>query len=80
MPYGGRSLDWLFRRSQSDQDDADDRKYSRSDQQITAFVRKVDCHDRHHTGVSNIRPCADFLKRLRIAAHSSCSGMRHEAS
>jgi hypothetical protein len=39
--------------SQHDQGYADGTKYSRSDQQLLAFVR-VDCHDRHDGGMSNI--------------------------
>jgi hypothetical protein len=46
----------LLCRSQHDQGYADGTKYSRSDQQVLAFVRKVDCHDRHDSGMSNIQP------------------------
>ena len=47
---------WLLRRSQQDQDCTDASKHSRSDQQTLALVWKVNCHDRHDGGMSNIQP------------------------
>src|SRR5580704_1799033 len=47
---------WLLRRSQQDQDCTDASKHSRSDQQTLALVWKVNCHDRHDDGMSNIQP------------------------
>src|SRR6266851_1957633 len=42
-----------------DQGCTDDTKYSRGDQQILAFVRKVNCHDCHDGGMGKIQPCGE---------------------
>jgi len=44
---------------QQDEDGTDEAKHSRCDQQAFAFVRQVNCHDCHDSGMCNIQPCSE---------------------
>jgi hypothetical protein len=46
----------IVSRSQSDQDCTNDASQSSGDEQASAVADRMDCHERHHSGVSNVRP------------------------